>query len=220
MLVAALDTSTDWCSAALWRDGAIAGVERHAPNRHSELVLPMLQRLLEQAEATFEQLQAVAFGAGPGSFTGLRIACGLAQGIALARGLPVLGVSTLEAMAEECGARRVIAGLDARMGEVYWAAYERDGARWRAVCIPRCTPPESARAPDGEGWVGCGPAFVAYPAFLRHRISAVMPEIHPSATAIARLAAPRLVAGEGVDAAFAAPVYLRDKVALTVEEQR
>ena len=220
MLVAALDTSTDWCSAALWRDGAIAGVERHAPNRHSELVLPMLQRLAEHAGASFEQLEAVAFGAGPGSFTGLRIACGLAQGIALARGLPVLGVSTLEAMAEECGARRVVAALDARMGEVYWAAYERDGTGWRTVVAPQCAPPDAVSAPEGAGWVGCGPAFAAYPAFLRHRISAVMPDIHPSATAIARLAAPRLGAGEGMDAAFAAPVYLRDKVALTAEERR
>src|ERR671931_501040 len=109
MRFAAVETSTEWCSVALWRDGEIASLERRALNRHSELVLPMLQRLLKD----FKELDAVAFGAGPGSFTGLRIACGVAQGLALARGIPVLGVSTLEAITAESGAGRVIACLDA-----------------------------------------------------------------------------------------------------------
>src|SRR5688500_4333168 len=113
MQFAALETSTQWCGVALWRDGRIAALERCAPNRHSELVLPMLERLLEQAGTTAAALDAVAFGAGPGSFTGLRIACGIAQGLAMARGIPVLGVSTLQALADEAGAARVVACLDA-----------------------------------------------------------------------------------------------------------
>lgn len=217
MLFAALEASTDWCSVALWRDGEIACAERRAPNRHSELALPMLHGLLERAKLKLNQLQAVAFGAGPGSFTGLRIACGLAQGLAFASELPVLGVSTLETLAEESGAGRVVACLDARMREVYYAAYEREGARWREVIAPACVPPADVRQPAGEGWVGCGSGFAAYGAMGFAR---VRPEVHPSAVAVARLAAPRLAAGEGVDAALAAPVYVREKVALTMEEQR
>ena len=133
MLFAALETSTDWCSVAVWRDGEISAIERRAPNRHSELALPMLERLLKETKSGSADLNAVAFGAGPGSFTGLRIACGLAQGIALARSLPVLGVSTLEALAQASGASRVVACIDARMREVYYAALERRAGRWHEV---------------------------------------------------------------------------------------
>jgi tRNA threonylcarbamoyladenosine biosynthesis protein TsaB len=216
MLFAALETSTDWCSVALWRDGELRGIERRAPNRHSELALPMLQTLLEQANTSLKAIDAVAFGAGPGSFTGLRIACGLAQGIALARSCPVLGVSTLEAIAEEAGAERVVACLDARMREVYYAAYEKQGGGWRETIAPRCIAPAAAPKPPGDGWVGCGSGFAAYG---NMGLATVRPEIHPSAAAVARLAAPRLAAGEGVDAALAAPVYVREKVAQTMSEQ-
>ena len=159
-------------------------------------------------------LDAVAFGAGPGSFTGLRIACGLAQGLAFARDLPVLGVSTLEAMARESGGERVIACLDARMHEVYYAAFEKG----REIIPPHCVRPKDAPLPPGEGWLGCGSGFAAYPDLLAGRISAVRSEIHPTALAIAQLAGPRLERGEGVDAAEATPVYVRDKVAFTMEE--
>ncbi|MGH8734440.1 MAG: tRNA (adenosine(37)-N6)-threonylcarbamoyltransferase complex dimerization subunit type 1 TsaB, partial [Burkholderiales bacterium] len=96
MRFAAIETSTEWCSVALWRDGEIAALERRAGQSHSELALPMLESLIKGVT-----LEAIAFGAGPGAFTGLRIACGIAQGLAFARGLPVLGVSTLEALAQE-----------------------------------------------------------------------------------------------------------------------
>src|SRR5678816_202833 len=133
MRFAALDTSTEWCSVALWRDGEIAGIERRAGNRHSELALPMLKNLLKETDLTVEELDAVAFGAGPGSFTGLRIACGIAQGLAFPRGIPVLGVSTLEALAEESGAARVLACIDARMREVYYCLlYTSDAADERS----------------------------------------------------------------------------------------
>jgi tRNA threonylcarbamoyladenosine biosynthesis protein TsaB len=216
MRFAALECSTEWCGVALWHDGETAAVERRAGNRHSELALPMLQGLLRKFSMNIEELDAVAFGAGPGSFTGLRIACGLAQGLALARGLPVLGVATLEAMAEECGAPRVVACLDARMREVYYAALEKQGAGWREVLAVQCIAPGAAPPPPGDGWVGCGNGFAAYPELMR--LKSVFPEIHPTAAAVARLAAPRLAAGEGVDASLAAPLYIREKVALTRQE--
>ncbi len=218
MKIAAFETAGEWCSVALWLDGEVRAVETRAGQRHGELVLPMLEQLLAQAGLRTADLEAVAFGAGPGSFTGLRIACGVAQGIAFARGLPACGVSTLEALAEESGANRVVACLDARMGEVYYAALEKEqGARWREVIAAQCVPPARAPRPPGAGWIGCGSGFAAYGDMGFER---VYPEIHPGATAVARLAAPRLAAGEGVDAARIAPVYLRDKVALTTQERR
>src|SRR5688572_32806610 len=195
MRFAALETSTEWCSVALWHDGEIAGLERRAGNRHSEFALPMLESLLGK-----NKLDAVAFGAGPGAFTGLRIACGLAQGLAFAHGLPVLGISTLEAAAEEAGAARVVACIDARMREVYYAALEKRAGRWHEIVAARCVPPDAAPKPPGEGWVGAGSGFGVYGDFGLKRI---LPEVHPTAAAVARLAGPRLAAGEGVDAALA-----------------
>src|SRR3954470_22698534 len=217
MQFAALDASTEWCSVALWRDGELAGVERRAGNRHSELALPMMKKLLERFDLTPAELDAVAFGAGPGSFTGLRIACGLAQGLAFPRGIPVLGISTLEALAEEAGAPRVVACIDARMREVYYAALQREDrgeGGWREVIAARCAAPAALELPPGD-WIGAGNGFAVYGNL---GLKSVLPEVHPSAVAVARLAAPRLAAGEGVDAALAAPVYVRDKVAFTKAE--
>lgn len=214
MRFAAVETSTEWCSVALWRDGEIAAIERRAPNRHSELALPMLERLLKSSRITPGELDAVAFGAGPGSFTGLRIACGIAQGLAFARGIPVLGIPTLEALAEECGASRVVACLDARMGEVYYSALEKRGAGWKEIIAAQCVPPSGMKV-AGEGWIGAGNGFAAYGGM---GLEKVLPEVHPTALAVARLAAPRLAAGEGVDAALAAPIYVREKVAFTKAE--
>jgi len=220
MKFAAFETSTEWCSVALWLDGEIAGVEERVGQGHSERVLPMLEELFKLKDIAAPQLDAVAFGAGPGSFTGLRIACGVAQGLAFARGLPAIGVSTLESLAEESGAARVVACLDARMHEVYFAALERiegsSGSRWREVIPARCAAPAQLPKPPGEGWIGCGNGFAACGSLGLARVN---PDVHPSAISVARLAAPRLAAREGVDAAQAVPVYVRDKVALTEAER-
>jgi tRNA threonylcarbamoyladenosine biosynthesis protein TsaB len=222
MRFAAIETSGDWCSVALWRDGEVASIERRAPNRHSELALPMLEKLLRDAGLTASRLDGVAFGAGPGSFTGLRIACGLAQGLAFARGLPVVAISSFEAIAQESGEARVVACIDARMREVYYSALEKQAGThlspWREVVPGQCVAPQEAPPPPGEGWAGCGNGFQAYPEFLSGKILRRKAEVHPTAFAVAQLAAPRLAAGEGFDAALAAPVYLRDKVAFTTQE--
>jgi len=220
MRLAAIETSSDWCSVALWADGELTGIERRAPNRHSDLALPMLEELLEKSHFQLKDLQAVAFGAGPGAFTGLRIACGLAQGLALARDLPVLGISSFEAVAEEAAPRdgtRVAVCIDARMSEIYYCALERRGGAWREVLAGQCVAPGAAALPPGDAWIGAGSGFAAYPDLFKN-LPVRRPEIYPNARAVARLAAPRLAAGEGVDAAQAMPVYLRDKVAFTKAE--
>jgi len=226
MRFAAIETSGDWCSVALWLDGETACVEQRAVNRHSELALPMLEDLFGKTGVSAGELDAVAFGAGPGSFTGLRIACGLAQGLAFARGLPVIGISSFEALAQEAaqssGVTRVVACIDARMREVYYAALEKQGAphssSWREVVPGQCVAPHDAQPPPGGGWVGCGSGFGAFPGFMEKEILVKRPEVHPTALAVAQLAAPRLAAGEGVDAAAAAPLYIREKVAFTKQE--
>lgn len=219
-----LDTSTEWCSAALWLDGRIQARRILAGQRHSSLLLPMVDELLREAAISLHQLDGIGYGAGPGSFTGLRIACAVTQGLAFGAGLPVVGVSTLESIAEQTGANKVLTVLDARMAEVYWAAYERDGTGWRTLTPPQLALPESVVLPEAGDWVGAGNGFAALGDVLRPRLSAQRVRIDdtlmPDAAAMAPLAARAFARGEGLDAALAAPVYLRDKVALTVDERR
>lgn len=223
MNLLAIETSTDWCSAALWLDGELAFREERAGQRHSELILSMIDGLLADAGANLADLGGVAFGAGPGSFTGIRIACGVAQGLAFAAGLPVAAVSTLECLAQASGARRVIACLDARIGDVYVAACEREGDDWRALHAPAVCPPQQAPSVPGDGWTGCGSGFQAYGDALRVRydgqLAQVLPEIVPHAREVAALGARAFARGEGVGAESAAPLYVREKVALSVAER-
>ena len=219
-----LDTSTEWCSAALWLDGCIQARRVLAEQRHSSLLLPMVDALLRESSLTLRQLDGIGYGAGPGSFTGLRIACAVTQGLAFGADLPVVGVSTLESIAEQTGAGQVLTVLDARMAEVYWAAYRREGAGWRAVSEPQLALPESVAVPSDGDWIGAGNGFVALGEVLRPRLAAALARIDdtlmPDAAAMAPLAARAFECGEGMDAALAAPIYLRDKVALTVDERR
>ena len=224
MKLLVLDTSTEWCSAALWLDGHIHARRVLAEQRHSSLLLPMVDELLRETGVTLRQLDGIGYGAGPGSFTGLRIACAVTQGLAFGADLPVVGVSTLESIAEQTGADRVLTVLDARMAEVYWAAYRRDGAGWSTVTEPQLALPESVVVPAGDNWIGAGNGFVALGDVLRPRLASALTRIDdklmPDAAAMAPLAVRAFERGEGMDAALAAPVYLRDKVALTVDERR
>ena len=222
MNLVALDTSSEWCTAALWLDGRLRVRQDQAGQRHSELILPMIDALLQEAGMSVRQLDGIAFGAGPGSFTGLRIACGVAQGLAFAAGLPVAAVGTLECLAEASGAARVISALDARMGEVYLAAFERADGAWRSVSDPVLCRPLEAPALAGN-WVGCGGGFVAHGDALAQRyagqLTGVHAELFPHAREVAAIGARALAHGEGVDPALAAPLYIRNKVALTVGER-
>ncbi|MBI3529379.1 MAG: tRNA (adenosine(37)-N6)-threonylcarbamoyltransferase complex dimerization subunit type 1 TsaB [Betaproteobacteria bacterium] len=224
MNLLALDTSTEYCSVALLRDGVFTLREEHAIQRHSELILPMVEDLLVASGLALAQLDGIAFGAGPGSFTGLRIACGVAQGLAFGAGLSVVPVGTLAALAQEAGAQKVIACLDARMGEIYHAAYRRDGAGWTEIAAPGVGPARSAPMLEGDGWFGCGSGFAVYADALAKRygrqLDGIAAELHPHARSIARLAVPVLAAGGGLPAERAAPIYVRDTVALKMHEQR
>jgi tRNA threonylcarbamoyladenosine biosynthesis protein TsaB len=223
MKILALDTSTEFCSAAVWAEGRIAEREALAGQRHSELLLGMVDEVLGEAGIGLPQLDGIAYGKGPGSFTGLRIACGVTQGLAFAQGLPVVGVSTLLAMAAEVDAEHVVCALDARMKEIYWGAYAKEAAGWNTVQPPGLYAPHGAPLlPPGE-WVACGSGFETYRALLeeryRTRIRRIVTGVYPRARHIAQLSLACFVTGDTVSAERAAPFYLRDKVALRTDER-
>ena len=220
MNVLALETSTDAGSCALLLEGRVSERICPAGRPHSETLLPLLRELMAEHGLGFAQLDAIAVGAGPGAFTGLRVACGIAQGLAVAVALPVVPVCGLEAMAATVGEARVLSLLDARMGEVYAGAYvhgEGGQELQSEICLAS---PEAVELPADAGWVACGNAPAAYP-LLAERLAAagiaVRPGILPQAAAVARLAASRPAAG--IDPALAAPLYIRDKVAKTIRER-
>jgi tRNA threonylcarbamoyladenosine biosynthesis protein TsaB len=223
MRILALDTSTEYCSVALWQDGAVVERCELVGQKHSELLIAMLDALLKDAGFRIKDMDGIAFGKGPGSFTGVRIACGATQGLALGANLPVVGVSTLQALAEASGKSRVIAALDARMNEIYHAAYEKRDEVWNTVCEPSLCKPEAAPQVPGENWFGVGSGFAAHGAALQTRYDGQLQGVDgaaiPQAAAIAALGAAQFVLGHGVDAAEALPLYLRDKVALKTSER-
>jgi tRNA threonylcarbamoyladenosine biosynthesis protein TsaB len=222
MRLLAFETATRRLSVALWQDGELIERSGEIANAGSERVLPWASELLAEAGATMRQLDAIAFGAGPGSFTGLRLACGAAQGLAWGRGLPVVPVSSLEALALASGEGDVWACLDARMNEVYAAAYRVEGDSVRQLMAPVCLPPAVVPAPTFAGGWGVGDGFAAYgPALCARKpdLAGVRADAFPTAAAVVRLAVPAFVRGEAVPAAQALPIYVRDKVALTTAER-
>ena len=218
MKILALETAVDPGSVALWFDGVVLARTCPADLSNSAALLPVAEELLRAQGLGFADLEGVAFGAGPGSFTGLRVACGVAQGLAVARDLPLLGIGSLEAMAAASGGARVLVALDARMGEVYYGVFV-DGRQVGEIGVYA---PDAVPLPESSGWLACGNGLTAYPA-LRERLAACVdawkPEVIPHAEAVLRLAAPRLESGERVDPADAVPFYVRDKVAKTVAER-
>jgi tRNA threonylcarbamoyladenosine biosynthesis protein TsaB len=224
MRLLALDTSTDWCSVALGEDGEWVEFAERVGQAHSERLLPMVGAALAALQWTRADLDAIAFGCGPGSFTGIRIGCAVAQGLGLALDRPLLGVPTLEAVAAVDGSDDVLCCLDARRREVYVAAYRRAGGQLREVAAPAVQAPASVvlpgSGPRAAAWAGAGNGFAAYPDLApRLGLGRVNAAARPTASAIATLALPRLMAGAGVPAADAAPLYVRHRVALTSSER-
>ncbi|MDR2165626.1 MAG: tRNA (adenosine(37)-N6)-threonylcarbamoyltransferase complex dimerization subunit type 1 TsaB [Zoogloeaceae bacterium] len=220
MKILALETTTESGSCALWRDGDLTSADCPAGRPHSETLIPLAQRLLTEADCGFAGLDAIAFGMGPGAFTGLRVACGVAQGMAVALGVPVLPIGSLEAMAWSDGSERVLSLLDARMGEIYGGAFMRGDGGMIAVGAPVVCAPDTLVLPEGEEWRAVGNALATHPQ-LAARLSGWLPrpDLLPHAKSVAELGALAFLRGEAIDPALAAPRYVRDKVARTTAER-
>ncbi len=242
-IILAIESSTDTASVALHSSSALRsdfgthGLSRQISGvqNHSQTILPMVQTLLAEAGFTLSQCDALAFGAGPGSFTGVRTACGIVQGLGFACDLPVIAVDTLAAAALACHDLErtaaasgensdVLVALDARMGEVYWGQYRwREPVAsievWEVVTVPTLSVP-SAVIPVGAA-VGCGGAFAVYAEALTGCATAGFrrPEVIPHAAQVARLAQRLLLEGRAIPAREAQPFYLRNNVAKTTAER-
>jgi len=218
LIILALDTSTEACSVALWADGAVT--ERYElGSQHSERILPMTQEALAEAGVALTQIDAVAFGRGPGSFTGLRICAGVAQGLAFGADVPVVPVSSLAALAQGVEARGVLTAFDARMDQLYWGTYVRNArglvelSGAEKVLAPRDIP-----VPAGNGWVGAGSGWDRYAAILTEHLGNSVREwraqCFPHARFVAQLGADEYTRGNALAPEQALPVYLRDEVAV------
>lgn len=225
MNILAIETATDACSCALEYAGTV--VTRHAvePRRHTDLLLPMVDSVLAEAGVGLDALDAVAFGRGPGSFTGLRIACSVAQGLAFGADCPLVATSTLQVIAagmhRSRAVPRVLVALDARMGEVYWGGFEWDGAAMAPVFEESVGPPQAVRLPSEGAWGGAGSGWATYRDVLDDCVAGRLGR-PPEPVEAARLpeavdmlapAKAGLEAGLAVVPEDAAPVYLRSNVA-------
>lgn len=229
MKLLAVETATEACSAALYVDGVISERFELAPRHHTKLILPMIDELMREAGLKPSELDALAFGCGPGSFTGIRIATGVIQGIALGAHLPVVCVSTLAAMAQELFDRTentiAFTAIDARMDEIFWGVYQRDALGFAQLLGDESvTPAPLVECPVGDAGVGIGSGWGVYADVLMERLAGRVSHYQtdnlPRAALIARLGARGFEQGLAVPVELAMPVYLRDKVAKTEAERR
>ena len=233
MNLLAIETATEACSVALLNGDALIDRSELAPRRHAELVLPMAEDLLAEAGITRKQLDAIAVGQGPGAFTGVRLAISVAQGLGLALDIPVVPVSSLAALAMQApkNGAAILAAIDARRGEIYAGAFlmgtEGINSQFNSLrpLMKECvTSAAHLVLPEAQAWNVLGTGWSAYGDAIRERLPSPPAwadgERYPQARDVARLAAPLFVAGKGVSPERALPVYLRDKVALTLEEQQ
>ncbi|KPJ95186.1 MAG: tRNA threonylcarbamoyladenosine biosynthesis protein TsaB [Gammaproteobacteria bacterium SG8_11] len=218
MKILALDTSTEACSAALLIDSNLTQRYQVAPREHGALILPMIEELLSEAGLAPTQLDALAFGRGPGAFVGVRIAAGVAQGIAFAADLPVVPVSSLAALAQGVAHDHIYSAIDARMNEVYWGAYRKNSEGVvellgeEIVCPPQSV---SAMMENEQHWYGVGTGWGTYSEILQQQVKIVAYEdnVYPQAKHIAQIARQEYLRGQTVDAVNAMPTYLRNNVA-------
>ncbi len=224
MKLLALETATEACSVAVWIDGEVRERFELAPRRHAELALPWAEQLLAEAGIAKSQLDAIAVGRGPGAFTGVRLAIALAQGISLALDRPLLPVSTLAALAMRARGDRIIAAIDARMGEVYAVALARHGDDLVALSDEVVGKPDEMVIPAGDDWHGVGTGFSAGEGALQAHLQRLLLTVDagalPHAADVARLGALAFARGEAIAPERIEPAYLRNKVALTLVEQQ
>ena len=221
MILLGLDTTAEACSVALWCEGKIVSRLETTPRTHTRRLMPMIREVLEDQALKPDDLAAIAFGRGPGSFTGLRIAAGVAQGLAFGLDCPVIPVSSLAACAYQAWLEhqheRVAVAFDARMNEVYWGCFSISEAvlsPWEGerICLP-----EDVSLPEcDDPWLGAGGGWslsARMPSSVRMQVANVYPDLIPTAEAIVHLAVQDFAEGRVVEAEVAAPVYLRDSVA-------
>lgn len=218
MKLLALDTATEACSAAVWRENGVAAERyEYAPRRHAALIMPMIEAVLAEAGLETAQLDAIAFSRGPGAFTGVRIAAGVAQGLAFAAAIPIIPVSTLATLAlgaaGATGYTRIAAALDARMGEIYWGTYVITAGDAELLGLEQVLAPHKATAPPG-GWFGVGSGWAAHANILTEilTVSGWRGDCYPHAADLARLAAAPARRTTWVQAEQGLPVYLRNQV--------
>ena len=238
MKLLSLDTSTEFLSLAIQVGEQTFTHYQLAGNASSTLILPQIQALLEEANIKLSDLDGIAFGAGPGAFTGVRIACGVAQGLGFGANIPVVGINTLLAVAEASDADKVIVCLDARMGEIYHAAFAKVFTQnklnydWQQIHETTVGKPEyapvlvagaSTLSISDKDWVGVGSGWAVYGDILKIIYAQNLVNIHaditPTAEAILKLGAPLFLAGLAKPARDATPIYIRNKVALTSIER-
>ena len=224
--IVAIDTATEACSVALLCAGEVRARYQVAAKIHAKILLPMLNELMAEAQLSPQQLDAVAFGRGPGGFTGVRIGTAAAQAIALGADIPAAPVSNLAAIAARAhrdhGDEKVAVAIDARMGEVYWAAYQIENIEPELIGSEVVCPPQNVAQLDSE-WVAAGTGWATYSEALtavsQARQKDTMTQL-PHAVDILNIGAEMIRQGRGVSAENALPVYLRDNVARTEEERK
>ncbi len=218
--ILAIETATAACSAALQVDGEIFKRQQLAPQKHAELILPMINSLLNEAGISLQQLNAIAFGCGPGSFMGVRVATGIAQGLGFGANLPLIPLSTLQILAqvayERAGVETVVAAWDARMNEMYWGIYQLgENKMMLPVQEDRLNPPEEVHLSKQLAFVAVGNAWQAYQNRLKHLLTADLPvitDLYPEAEVMLKMGENYYQAGKWIDPLQARPVYLRDRV--------
>ncbi|WP_145491496.1 tRNA (adenosine(37)-N6)-threonylcarbamoyltransferase complex dimerization subunit type 1 TsaB [Yersinia aleksiciae] len=220
--ILAIDTATEACSVALWNNGEVQALFELCPREHTQRILPMVQQVLAESGLSLGQLDALAFGRGPGSFTGVRIGIGIGQGLALGAELPMIGISTLQTMAQGAfrltGVSRVLAAIDARMGEVYWGEFERNAAgQWLGEATEAVMTPDQTlvRAQSLSGhWATVGTGWQTYPDLISgsHVQLTDGQMLLPQAEDMLPLALSLWANGQAVSVENAEPVYLRNEV--------
>ena len=220
MKILGIESSSDTVSVALSIDGAIIQCAVDGGATPSEGLIPAIMQMLKDQHVRLGELDAIALGVGPGMFTALRLGCSVAQGLALASGLKIIPVCSLDVIAAATQARNVFVAIDARMGEVYFAGYETTHERPEPLLSPRCLPPEAIHLPEGK-WIGVGSGFASYPDRLLPHADGLIErrgDVRPRAADLVRLGALRGVS-DAENPEDIGPLYVRDKVALTVAER-
>jgi len=219
MKILAIETSTEACSASLDIDDSCISRYKIAPRKHTELILPMIDSLLQEADIGVNSLDAIAFGCGPGAFTGVRIAIGVTQGLAYPHDIPIIPISTLATLAQQFSKKnnRIAAAIDARMNEIYWGLYKVnkyklvETIKKEKVCLPR-----NISSPTDGNWLGVGTGWKIYAKDIESefkcKITDIKVDVYPHAKDVIQLAKPSYVNGKFISADRASPVYLRDKI--------